>query len=227
MIAISAVEAFGGDGAVGGFTEVDMAAYRMALAVGVAAAVLQILFGLFKAGVLGEFFPLSAVHGMLAAIGVIIMVKQLPVALGVEGKGEPLDMIKEFPHYFRELNPEIALIGAVGTLIMFLWSLLQQLHGMLKAVPSALVVLLATVPMGMYFDLLHEHTYTYHGHTYEVGESYLVNMPDRVFGMFDFITTPDLSVFTGEHVGVAAKCANGFARTPDTSIDHFAIASAS
>ncbi len=105
MIAISAVEAFGGDGEVGGFTE---AAYRMALAVGVAAAVLQILFGLFKAGVLGEFFPLSAVHGMLAAIGVIIMVKQLPVALGVEGKGEPLDMIKEFPHYFRELNPEIA-----------------------------------------------------------------------------------------------------------------------
>ena len=125
MIAISAVEAFGGDGAVGGFTEADMAAYRMALAVGVAAAVLQILFGLFKARLLGEFFPLSAVHGMLAAIGVIIMVKQLPVALGVEGKGEPLDMIKEFPHYFRELNPEIALLGAVGTLIVFQWSLLQ------------------------------------------------------------------------------------------------------
>lgn len=204
VIAIGAVEAFGGDGAVGGFDAADMAAYRMALAVGVVAAVLQILFGLFKAGILGEFFPLSAVHGMLAAIGVIIMVKQLPVALGVEGKGEPLEMIREIPHYIQEMNPEIALIGVVGVLIMFLWPVMQKLHGMLKAVPSALVVLLVTLPMGMYGDLLHTHTYSFQGHTYEVGESYLVNMPDRVFGMFDFITTPDFSVFS-THLGPAIQ----------------------
>jgi MFS superfamily sulfate permease-like transporter len=204
VIAIGAVEAFGGDGPIGGFSAADMTAYRMALAVGVVAAVLQILFGFLRAGILGEFFPLSAVHGMLAAIGVIIMIKQLPVALGVVGKGEPLEMIKEIPHYFQEMNPEIALIGCAGLLIMFLWPWVQKVNKWLKAIPAALVVILVTVPMGMAFDLLHTHTYSFHGHSYEIGESYLVNMPDRVFGMFDYLVTPDFSVFS-VHLGAAIK----------------------
>lgn len=205
VIAIGCIEGFGGDGAIGGFSQTDMTAYKMALAVGVVAAVLQILFGLLKAGVLGEFFPLSAVHGMLAAIGVIIIVKQLPVALGVQARGEPLEMIKNIPQYFRDMNPEIAVVGGIGVLIMFLWPVVQKVSAWLKAVPAALVVVLVTVPLGMYFDLLHTHTYSFHGHTYELGESYLVNMPDRVFGMFDFITTPDFSAFDSEHRAEAIK----------------------
>ena len=201
VIAIGCIESFGGDGAIGGFTEGDMTAYKMALAVGVGAAVLQILFGLFRGGILGEFFPLSAVHGMLAAIGVIIIVKQLPVALGVVGKGEPLEMIKEIPHYFQHMNPEIALIGGVGLAIMFFWPLVQKSATFLKAVPSPLVVLLATVPMGMYFDLLHTHGYEFNGHHYEVGESFLVQMPDKMFGMFEFIALPDFSAYSPEHLG--------------------------
>ncbi len=169
VIAIGCVESFGGDGAVGGFTAGDMSAYKMALAVGVGAAVLQILFGLFRGGILGEFFPLAAVHGMLAAIGVIIMVKQLPVALGVEGKGEPLEMMKEIPNYFAHLNPEIALIGGIGLLIMFLWPVAKRSVKLLKSVPSPLVVLLVTVPLGMHFELLHEHGYEFNGATLHGG----------------------------------------------------------
>ena len=204
VIAVGCVEAFGGKGFMGEATPADFTAYRMALAVGVVAAVLQIVFGLFRAGVLAEFFPLAAVHGMLAAIGVIIMVKQIPVALGVQGAGgEPLEMMSEIPRYFEEMNPEIALVGGVGLLIMFLWPWVQKLHKTLKIIPSAMVVLLTTVPMGMYFDLLHKHSYSFHGHTYEIGDSFLVNMPDRVFGMFDYITTPDFRAFDGQHLMTA------------------------
>ncbi len=195
VIVLGCVETFGGNGAnVGGWEPADITAYQAALAVGVVAAVLQIFFGIFRAGILGEFFPTSTVHGMLAAIGVIIIIKQFPIALGVQGaKGEPLEMLQEFPHYVSEANPAIATIGITSLAIMFLWPLVGKRIPALKRVPSPLVVLLAAVPMGMAFDLLHTHSYKLQGHEYALNERYLVAMPDRVFGMFDQLVTPDFS----------------------------------
>ncbi len=54
-------------------------------------------------------------------------------------------------------------------------------------------MLLVAIPMGMAFDLMHEHSYTLQNHQYQLGEQYLVAMPDRVFGMFDQLTLPDFS----------------------------------
>lgn len=193
VIAIGCIEDFGGDGMTGGWTDADLTAYKAALAVGVAAAVLQIVFGLFRGGILGEFFPTSTVHGMLAAIGVIIIIKQIPVALGVTASGEPLEMLKEIPHYLMEANPAIAAIGIVSILIMFFWPLVGNRISFLKKIPAPMIVLLVTIPMGLGFDLLHEHSYTLQGHKYQLGEQYLVKMPERVFGMFDDVTSPDFS----------------------------------
>lgn len=196
VIAVGCITDFGGDGMLGGFSEADQAAYRAALAVGVAAAVLQIGFAFFRAGILGEFFPTAVVHGMLAAIGVIIMIKQFPVALGVSAGGEPLEMLREVPHYIAEANPAIAAIGLVSVLIMFLWPIVKKRAPRFGAIPAPLVVLAVSVAMGAAFDLLHAHSYTLSNHKYQLGEQYLVAMPDRVFGMFDAITTPDMGVLT-------------------------------
>ncbi|MEQ9407585.1 MAG: SulP family inorganic anion transporter [Fuerstiella sp.] len=194
VIAIGCIEDFGGNGMTGGWDQADMAAYKAALAVGVAAGVLQILFGLFRAGILGEFFPVSAVHGMLAAIGIIIIIKQFPVALGVSATGEPLEMLRQFPRYISEANPAIAAIGIISILILFVWPHLGRKVAILKSVPAPLVVLLVAVPMGLGFDLLHEHSYVLQGHQYQLGEQYLVKMPTRVFGMFEDITFPEFAV---------------------------------
>lgn len=196
VIAIGCIEDFGGNGMTDGWLDADMNAYKAALAVGVAAAIMQIIFGLFRGGILGEFFPVSAVHGMLAAIGVIIIIKQFPVALGVSAGGEPLEMLKEFPHYIMEANPAIACIGIVSILVMFFWPFVGKRVELLKKVPAPMVVLLITIPLGFGFDLLHEHSYTLQGHRYQLGEQYLVKMPDRVFGMFDDITTPGFSALS-------------------------------
>ncbi len=166
----------------------DLQAYRMVLAIGVAAGVVQILFGLVRAGVLGDFFPTSAVHGMLAAIGVIIMLKQLPIAMGESAQGEPLEILRELPGMVLNANPEITLIGAVSLLILFGMPRLKSKR--LRRIPAPLVVLLVAVPLGMYFDLSHEHTYSMFGHTYSLGEKFLVNVPGN---MFRAITFPDFT----------------------------------
>ena len=190
VIVLGAVTDFGFTG--GQDPAADFAAYRLALASGLAAGVLQIIFGLVRSGVLGDFFPTTAVHGMLAAIGVIITLKQLPVALGETAKGDPLELVAQLPQILTNANPDIALIGLTSLVILFALPYLKARTTMkwLKLLPGPMVVLLVAVPMGIYFDLSHDHTYSFLGHKYELGDEFLVPVPNNIFGA---IATPDFS----------------------------------
>jgi len=190
VIVVGAVEQFGGHGFSGQITPADVDAYRSVLAVGAAAAVLQIIFGRLRAGILGEFFPAAAVHGMLAAIGVIIIAKQFPVALGEDAKGGPLALLLKIPVFIRDANPAVATIGVTSLAIMFVWPSIRKHLGPLKRVPGQLIVLIISIPIGLYFDLAHSHDYSVLGHTYQLSDKFLVKMPDRIFGMFDQVAFP-------------------------------------
>ena len=135
----------------------DIEAYRMALAVCVVAGVFQIIFGALKGGVLGDFFPSSAVHGLLASIGVIIMAKQIPVAFGVPGEllkdqhGHPLEpmaLIFKLPSALTHFDPVLSIIGIVGLLIMF--GLPAAIPKITKLMPTQLIVLIVTVPLTLF-----------------------------------------------------------------------------
>jgi MFS superfamily sulfate permease-like transporter len=186
VIALGCVTEFGYTAGVD--PAADYQAYRLALGVGVAAGAVQILFGLFRSGILGEFFPTAAVHGLLASIGIIVISSQLPIVLGVESTGGPIEKLLSIPSYFMAMNPVIALIGGISLAIMFGFPFIK--NPMLKMIPAPMMVLLVAVPLGMYFDIGTEQIVAFAGQDAALGPHYLVDVPDN---MFTALTFPDFS----------------------------------
>lgn len=182
VIALGAIEELGhGDAYLG---------YRLALGVIVVAGLIQVTFGLLKMGRLADFFPVTVIHGMLAAIGIIIASKQIHVALGVKPTAtEPLELLAEVPNSILNMNPEIALIGALSLLILFVLPVFK--NKTIKSIPGALVVLLVAVPLGFVFDLDHAHDYVFNRHLFHINPNdFLVVLPSNIL---DGVTFPDFS----------------------------------
>jgi MFS superfamily sulfate permease-like transporter len=147
VIVAGAVSEFGG-GETG---------WHLALGAMVFAGIIQILFGVLKLGKMVDFFPLSAIHGMLAAIGLIIIAKQIPVLLDVDPamtKGlDPIGLFKEIPNFLRHLDPKASLIGVLSLWIMMAWN--KSGIPYLSKIPAPLMVLLIAIPAELMMDFQH------------------------------------------------------------------------
>lgn len=186
VIAIGAVQELGqGDPWLG---------YRRALAVGAVAACVQIALALLRSASIGVAMSPSVVHGMLAAIGVIIISKQAHTLVGVAPESkEPLALLAEIPQSIAHANPEILVMGALSLLILFGLPLIKARWA--RIVPAPIIVLAVTVPMSLWFDLDHSHAYQFLSHQWHVGPDFLVQLPGS---LRDAIVTPDFSmVFSG------------------------------
>jgi MFS superfamily sulfate permease-like transporter len=147
VIVAGAVSEFGG-GETG---------WHLALGAMVFAGVIQILFGVFKLGKMVDFFPLSAIHGMLAAIGLIIIAKQIPVLLDVDpamakGKG-PFELFGAVPDFIAHLDPRATIIGVISLAIMLGWPYIK--NKTIKMMPAPLMVLIIAIPAELYMDFQH------------------------------------------------------------------------
>ncbi len=138
-ICSSAVLEFGG----------ESEGWKIVASIIVISSILQILFGFLKFGSLSDFFPYSTIHGMLAAIGLIIIAKQFPVLMGDDPllyKGEsPVELIMDIPRFVLHAHWHIAVIGVLGLFIMFITPLIKIKW--LKKVPAPMLVLLVAVPL--------------------------------------------------------------------------------
>ncbi|MGJ0490540.1 SulP family inorganic anion transporter [Methylobacter sp.] len=188
VVLYSAVQALGEGDA--------MAGYRYTLGAIVIASVLQVLLGVYRAGQLSSFFPTSVVHGMLAAIGLIIIAKQSHVLLGINLEfGSILSTIAQIPHSMLYPTHAVAFIGLSGLAILIVWPLLR--HPTLKKIPAPLVVLITGMGLGQFFGLQHEHIHAFFldkaylaNHAHLIQPQFLVDIPDQFTSIFYF---PDFS----------------------------------
>jgi MFS superfamily sulfate permease-like transporter len=116
-------------------------------------ALLQIIFGFLKFGSLSDFFPHSAVHGMLAAIGIIIIAKQIPVLLGADPsiyKGEsPFELLINIPKFITHAHWQITIVGILAITLMFLLPKVKNKY--LKKIPAPIFVLVLAIPIAVFW----------------------------------------------------------------------------
>lgn len=128
-------------------------AWHIVSTVIVVMAILQVITGLFKLGSLSDFFPHAAVHGMLAAIGIIIILKQIPVLLGDEpslynGEG-PIELFLDIPSFILHAHWHIAVVGIVGLIILIVLPKLKLKA--LRRIPAPLIVLSVAIPLSIFW----------------------------------------------------------------------------
>jgi MFS superfamily sulfate permease-like transporter len=161
--------------------------YRAVLAIGVAAGVLQILLAVMRLGGMGDFFPSAVVHGMMAAIGLIIVSKQTHALLGVVPERQaPLELLWQIPHSVLHANLYLAFIGLVSLFLLAAASFSNFV--IWKKIPVQMVVMVLAIAIGLALHLGDHRIDRIAGWKVPVTERALVQVPQDILGA---ITLPD------------------------------------
>lgn len=172
----------------------------------VLAGLFQILLGVLKAGIIGYYFPSSVIKGMLTAIGIIIVLKQIPHAFGYDAdyEGDLTFLQADGKNTFSEIvamidaiSPGAILISMISLAILITWdSYLSKRHRFFKIVQGPIVA----IAVGIVFQLLTASSTS----VLSLGGNHLVTVPvaDNVpqffgqfsFPNFNFLLRPDIWV---------------------------------
>ncbi|WBL25865.1 SulP family inorganic anion transporter [Zunongwangia sp. HGR-M22] len=175
---------------------------------------IQILLGIFKAGVIGYYFPSSVIKGMLAGIGIIIFLKQIPHAFGYDGdyEGDFSFFQPDGENTFSELinmldyvSPGALIVTAISLAILLLWeNVLAKRSKIFTIIPGPLVAVIAGV---IYYILAQ-------GTSIGIAEEHLVKVPvpesfsdfgsQFTFPRFSAIKNPEVWI-TGVTIAIVAS----------------------
>lgn len=166
---------------------------------------IQAGFGVARLGFLSAFFPTSVIKGLLAAIGVILILKQIPHALGhdTDPEGEMSFFQPDQENTFTELlrllgdiHPSAAIIGLSSIALLVIWDKIKLLKS--SRIPSPLVAVVLGVIASDLFARL--------GGRWIIQGNHLVQVPvaESLTGVVDFLRLPDFSQFSNPAVYKAA-----------------------
>ncbi len=172
------------------------------------AGVMQVILGFIRAGSIGHFFPSAVIKGMLAAIGLTLILKQIPHAVGydadAEGEFEFLqrdgeNTLSEIVRAFSNPNTTAIIIALVAAAIMLLWDRpAVKKNAWLGTLPGPLVVVVVGIVMNEIFRLINP--------AMALGGNHLVQLPraSEVGGFLNLFTLPDFSQFVNPQVYISA-----------------------
>lgn len=172
--------------------------YLFTLAAIMLSGLLLFIFGVFRLGALSEFFPSTALQGMLAAIGVGILAKQFHVMLGfTDVKGNTISQLILIPNSIKNLlaNPsnELILAACIGVLsLCFLFLYARVRNSVFQLIPAPMWVVIASIGVMYYYDLVLK--------TPEVlGSNLMITLPENLMAS---LPRPDFSkILSSEFMG--------------------------
>ena len=182
----------------------DLGAFDIFLTAVFIAGLIQLALGFIKAGSISNYFPTNVIEGMLAGIGIIIILKQLPHAFGYDNDFEgdqsflQLDGSNSFSFLlgiFNYVQLGSIIITALSLIILLVWEKAPFLKK-LKLIPGALVAVILGV-------LLNE-IFTVSGSSLAIAKEHLVSLPipTTLEEFKQIIVTPNFSGITNPKVWV-------------------------
>jgi MFS superfamily sulfate permease-like transporter len=170
----------------------------------VIAGIIQLILGFVKAGFIAYFFPSSVIKGMLTGIGLLIILKQIPHALGwdkdTEGddafiQSDGQNTFSEIGRAFDFITPGAVLIAAISLAILILWdSVLTKKHKIFQLIQGPIVVVILGIVMNYLFK---SGTLNF-----SLAEDQVVRLPvaNNLTEFFNQFTIPDFSAITNLEV---------------------------
>lgn len=172
------------------------------------AGVIQIVLGYLKAGVIGYYFPSSVIKGMLAAIGILIILKQLPHAAGYDSDYEgdlafvQPDGETTFTGIFSALNhitPGPVVITIVALTILVIWdAFLVKRHKMFQLIQGPLVAVIAGIGLTWLFNSSVPEL------AVRADQMVMLPVPPDIHSFFGEFTAPDFTHITNPKIWTIA-----------------------
>jgi len=182
----------------------DLGAFDVFLTAVFIAGLIQLTLGFIKAGSISNYFPTNVIEGMLAGIGIIIILKQLPHAFGYDAdfegdqsfvQADGSNTFSSLFEIFNHIQPGAIIIAVLSILILIAWDKLPFLKK-LKLIPGALIAVILGVILNEFFTSI--------GSSLAIPASHLVSLPvpTNVDEYLAIIVTPNFAGITDPKVWV-------------------------